>query len=80
MGCRLMCQCEWPAGEIGVHSAWLGEESRQKVCVWGRGVGMKQDGGIERVRVKFNSKDGGSHWREKTNRPHFYFRPFDLLR
>lgn len=51
MGCRLMCQCEWPAGEISSHSAWLGEESRQKVG-WGKGRGVKQVGGIERVRVE----------------------------
>lgn len=51
MGCRLMCQCEWPAGEISSHSAWLGEESRQKVG-GGKGRGVKQDGGIERVRVE----------------------------
>lgn len=60
MGCGLMCQCEWPAGEISGHSAWIGEESRQKVG-WRRGGGVKQDGGIERVRAEFNSKDRGSH-------------------
>lgn len=56
-----------------VHSARLGEASRQE------GWEVKQNGGTVSLRVDFDSKDGGSHWRGKANRLPFYFSPFSLL-